>query len=209
MSEWLLPLQTLINDALRYDLAAEQKLSALAGKTMVLRVTEPELSISITIESDGFVFLQTGTLEPFDALVAGKGKDLFSVMRAQDRTAAMMTHEINIQGDTRTFFAIQDVLSHLDIDWEMAIGDKIGDLAAHVLADGLRFFAGIAKNHAESFSRTSRNFLREESHLFVPDTLWKVHTQAVQAVRQDVDRVAAKIRKLEQTVKAKNVEPKA
>ena len=209
MSEWLLPLQKLINDGLQYDLAAEQKLANLAGKTLVLVVTEPSFSISVSIESDGFVFLQSGKVEPFDALVAGKSKDLFAVMRATDRTAAMMTHQINIQGDTRTFFAIQDVLSHLDIDWELAIGDKIGDLAAHVVADGLRFMARLAKNHAESFARTSRNYMREESQLVVPDSLWQPHVQAVQAVRQDAERIAAKVRRLEQVLNARRSEPNA
>ncbi len=209
MSEWLLPLQKLVNDALQYDLSAEGKLAALSGKTLVLEVTEPAVSISVTIEADGFIFLQSGKVEPFDALVSGKSTDLFAVMRAQDRTAAMMTHQINIQGDTRTFFAIQDVLSHLDIDWELAIGDKIGDLAAHVVADGLRFFARMAKNHAESFSRTSRNFIREESNLVVPASLWQIHVQAVQTVRQDIDRVAAKIHRLEQAISKNDAESKA
>ncbi|MDX1342748.1 MAG: SCP2 sterol-binding domain-containing protein [Reinekea sp.] len=206
MSEWLMPLQTLINDALRYDLAAEQKLSALAGKTLVLAVSEPALTMSMTIEANGFVFLQSGTVDAFDARVSGKAKDLFAVMRAQDRTAAMMAHEIHIQGDTRTFFSIQDVLAQLDIDWEMALADKIGDLAAHVVADGLRFFGSIAKNHLASFSRTSRNFLREESGWFVQSSVWRTHTQAVQTARQDVDRIAAKIRRLEQQWQAKRSE---
>lgn len=209
MSEWLWPAQKLVNDALDYDLAARDKLQALAGKTLVLQVTEPSLAISVTVEKDGFVFLQSGVVEPFDAQVAGKAKDLFAVFRATDRTAAMMAHEIQIQGDTRTFFAIQDVMSHLDVDWEMAIADKIGDLAAHGVAQGIRFFGQMAKNHFESFQRTGRNYFREESQLFVPDSLWQSHTAAVTAAKQDVERIAAKMRRLEQLIKAKQAGPDA
>ena len=209
MSEWLMPLQKLVNDALQYDLSAEQKLATLAGKTLVLEVSEPSLTISLTIEANGFVFIQAEKVEPYDALVSGKATDLFTVMRAKDRTAAMMAHEIRIEGDTRTFFAIQDVLSQLDIDWGMALADKVGDIAAHVLADGLRFFGKIATNHAASFRRTSRNFLREESGWFVQDSIWRVHTQTVQKARQDVERLAAKIRRLEMQMASDQSEPDA
>ncbi|MEJ2044690.1 MAG: SCP2 sterol-binding domain-containing protein [Reinekea sp.] len=203
MSEWLFPLQKLINDALKYDLGAQTKLQALAGKTFVLKVTEPKMALSLNIESDGFVFVQPGEVTPCDALVSGKAKDLFAVLRAEDRTAAMMAHEINISGDTRTFFALQEVMAHLDIDWEMALGDKIGDLAAHVVADGIRFFGEITKNQFKSFQRTSRNFLREESGWLVPDSLWRAHRQQIQAVRQDVDRLGARLRKLQIQIEAR------
>jgi ubiquinone biosynthesis protein UbiJ len=206
MSEWLWPLQKLVNDALRYDLTASEKLTALTGKTLVLNVSEPNMAISLTVEHDGFVFLQSGVIEPFDAQVSGKATDLFAVLRSEDRTAAMMAHEINIQGDTRTFFAIQEVMSHLDVDWEMALADKMGDLAAHVVADGVRFFGQMAKNHFDSFQRTSRNFFREESGLFVQDSLWQSHTQNISRVKQDVERVAAKLKKLEQQLNARDAE---
>lgn len=196
MTGWLLPLQKLINDGLRYDLQASDKIAGLAGKTLVLQVSEPTLAFSVTIETDGFVFCEQGVREPFDARVSGRATDLFAVLRAEDRTAAMMAHSISIEGDTRTFFAIQDILSHLDIDWEMAIGDQIGDLAAHVVADGLRFFGRFARNQFESASRTGRNFLREESRWLVPQSLWQDHVQSISRVRQDTDRLQAKLNRL-------------
>lgn len=199
MSEWLWPLQKLINDGLEYDLPSKQKVAKLAGKTLVLETKEPNLSISVTIESDGFVFLQPEKVVPFDALVAGKTSDLFAVMRAEDRTAAMMAHQISIEGDTRTFFTIQEIMAHLDIDWEMALGDKIGDTAAHFVADGIKLFGSLLKNQITSFERTSRNYFREESQLFVQANLWQPHKDAVQQLRMDTDRLAAKIRKLAAT----------
>jgi len=60
MSEWLWPLQKLINDGLEYDLASKDKVGQLAGKTLVLETREPSIAISVTIEFDGFVFLESG-----------------------------------------------------------------------------------------------------------------------------------------------------
>lgn len=209
MSEWLWPVQKLVNDALTYDPIAQQKMVALAGKSLVLVVTEPKVAISVSIEANGFVFFQNGQIEAYDARVAGTAADLLAVLGATDRTAAMMAHQINIEGDTRTFFAIQDILAHLDIDWEMAIGDKIGDLAAHVVADGLRFLGGMARQHFASASRTSRNYWREESGLLVPSDLWQRHQSQVQTARNDVERVAAKISRLAQRLAAATADPGA
>lgn len=196
MSGWLLPLQKLINDGLQYDLAARQKIENLAGKTLVLQVTEPALAFSVSIESDGFVYCQSGIADPCDARVSGRATDLFAVLRAEDRTAAMMAHAITIEGDTRTFFAIQDVLSHLNVDWEMALGDRIGDLAAHAVADGLRLFSRVARNQFESVSRTGRNFLREESGWLVQQSLWHDHVQSIARLRQDTERFQARLQRL-------------
>lgn len=196
MSAWLLPLQKLINDGLRYDPVAQQKITALAGRTLVLEVTEPPVAFSVSIEADGFVFCEAGVAEAYDARVSGRASDLFAVLRAEDRTAAMMAHSITIEGDTRTFFAIQDVLSHLDIDWEMAIGDRIGDLAAHVVADGLRLFTQVARNQLTSLARSSRNFMREESGWLVPQSYWEDHVQSVSRLRQDSDRLQARLKRL-------------
>jgi ubiquinone biosynthesis protein UbiJ len=207
MSEWLWPVQKLVNDALAYDPVAHQKIVGLAGKTLVLVLTEPALAISLSIEANGFILFQNGQIDDYDARVAGTATDLLAVLRATDRTAAMMAHQINIEGDTRTFFAIQDVLSHLDIDWEMAIGDKIGDLAAHVVADGLRFFGGMARQHFASASRTSRNYWREESGLMVPSDLWQSHQSQVQAARNDVERIAAKINRFAQRLATATPDP--
>ena len=74
MSEWLWPVQKLVNDALTYDPIAQQKMVALAGKSLVLVVTEPKVAISVSIEANGFVFFQNGQIESYDARVAGTSR---------------------------------------------------------------------------------------------------------------------------------------
>ena len=103
MSEWLWPVQKLVNDALEYDLNASEKLQALAGKTLVLEVSEPSAAISVTVESNGFIFLQTGSVSPCDAQVAGKAKDLFNLFFYVDD---VIESEANLEAlTTPTFFA--------------------------------------------------------------------------------------------------------
>lgn len=200
MSEWLWPLQKLINDALQYDPSAQQKIASLAGKTIVLKVTSPDLSFSLCIENEGFVLLQAEEVHPFQARISGKASDLFAVLSAEDRTAAMMSHQIQIEGDTTTFFTLQSVMSHLDIDWELALGDRIGDMAAHLVADGVRFFGTVMQQQARSVDRTARNFLREESGWWVPTSLWSDHKRAVQTLRLDADRLQAKVKVVQQQI---------
>ncbi|HET8904322.1 MAG TPA: SCP2 sterol-binding domain-containing protein [Saccharospirillum sp.] len=207
MSLWLWPLQRLINDALRYDAQAQRRLARLAGHSIVLAMREPDITLVLFIDAGSEpdtaqITLATDPPVNADARVSGKARDLFSVLRAEDRAQAMMAHQIDIQGDTRTFFTLQEVMSTLDIDWEMALGDRLGDLPAHVLADGLRFFGGMAKAQGRSLDRTVRHFLREESQWLVPVSLWHEHTQAVHQARLATDRLGARIARLRQQIDA-------
>lgn len=193
MNEVLLPAQMLINRALKYDAPAQQKLVALGECVLVLTINEPSLSLSLVIESDGFVMLEPGAVEPCSARVSGKAKDLFAVLRAEDRTEAMMQHPINIEGDTRTFFGIQDVLAHLDVDWEMALGDKIGDLPAHVVADGARFMFGVAKNHVDSLERTRRHMKDEGIAFGSPAFVKTLSGKFAEKAKSDLEFVFGKL----------------
>ncbi|WP_108125718.1 ubiquinone biosynthesis accessory factor UbiJ [Saccharospirillum mangrovi] len=198
MSLLALPIQRLINEALRYDANAQRRLSELAGQSLVLVTREPSLTLALSIESGGDIQVVFAEPETVNARVSGRATDLFAVMRASDRTQAMMAHQIDIQGDTRTFFTIQSILSELDIDWELALGDKVGDLPAHWLAEGLRGLASWAHVQGRSTERTLRNYLREESGALVPNSLWQAHSQAVHDTRLAADRLAARLERLSQ-----------
>jgi len=201
MSLLALPLQTVINRALEYDPVARGRLTTLVGKTLMLETREPSLTLALIIDGDeqqARVLVDFSRPDEVHARVSGRASDLFVVLRAQDRTQAMMAHHIDIQGDTRTFFTLQDILSDLDIDWEMALGDRLGDLPAHVLADGLRFVGGMARAQSRSVDRTLRNFLREESGWLVPSSLWRQHAEQVHATRLATDRLAARVARLKQ-----------
>ncbi|GGX47317.1 ubiquinone biosynthesis accessory factor UbiJ [Saccharospirillum salsuginis] len=201
MSLLALPLQTVINRALEYDPVARRRLTTLVGKTLMLETSEPSLTLALTIDGDEHqarVLVDFSRPDEVHARVSGRASDLFAVLRAQDRTQAMMAHHIDIQGDTRTFFTLQDILSDLDIDWEMALGDRLGDLPAHLLADGLRFFGGMARAQTRSVDRTLRNYLREESGWLVPASLWRHHAEQVHATRLATDRLAARVARLKQ-----------
>lgn len=194
MSEWLLPLQKMINEALSYDAVAQAKLEQLGECSLVLALQEPNLSLSIVIERDGFVMIEPTAVEPFNAKVSGKAKDLIAVLKSNDRTEAMMSHPINIEGDTRTFFSIQDVLAHLDVDWEMALGDKLGDLPAHLIADGVRFAASVAKNQWSSLQRTKAHMAQEGIELSVPEQIQTQVLDTAKRAKDDIEQLAVKLK---------------
>ena len=203
MSLRIWPLQRLVNQALQYDPVARQRLAVLDGKRLVLAMREPSLTLSLVIEAPAGadstqVLISLDDMDECDARVSGRASDLLAVLQASDRTAAMMAHQIDIQGDTRTFFSLQEVLSGLDVDWEMALADRLGDLPAHWLADGLRLAGQMARNHGESLQRTLRNYGREESGLFVPASLWRHHTESVYQLRLAADRLQARVQRLQQ-----------
>ena len=77
---------------------------------------------------------------------------------------------------------------------------RIAYSAAHVVADGVRFFGTVMQQQARSVDRTARNFLREESGWWVPTSLWSDHKRAVQTLRLDADRLQAKVKLVQQQI---------
>lgn len=202
MSLLAMPLQAFINRALDYDPVARRKLGDLAGKNLLLEMTEPTLTLALDIEATSIadeprILVDFTRPANVSARVSGRAADIIAVLQATDRTQAMMAHRIDIQGDTRTFFKLQEILSGLDIDWEMALGDRLGDLPAHLLADGLRFLGGMVQAQVRSFDRTARNFLREESGWLVPSSQWREHGRQVHEARLATDRLSARVQRLE------------
>lgn len=205
MLKHLLPAaQRLVNASLHYDIGAQQRLLMLAGKRLQLSISEPSLELWVLITNTGKLELATASSEAADARIAGKARDLFAILQAQDQTAAMMAHAISVEGDSKTFLALQTIINNLDIDWEMALGDRMGDLPAHLLADGIKVAAGMVNNNLKSLQRSGRNFLREEVNLLVPASLWPPHTQAITALKQQTERLAAKLARLQQAHDASN-----
>lgn len=204
MSEVLLLGQLMLNRAFAYDPAGQQSLAGLAGKTIVLVVKEPSLLLALSVEQNGSVTLSLDEPSHSDARVEGTATDLLAVLRAKDRTAAMMAHEIKIQGDTRTFFTLQAVMSSLDIDWEMFLGDQIGDLPAHWIADGLRWFAKSLRHQLRSANRTATNFVREENDWLVKRPQWQNHLAQVQHAVQGLDRLNAKVQRVKRQLAARS-----
>ena len=190
-------LENLVNKALQYDPNARQQLSALAGQVFNIQVLQTDLEFWLRIEDDQIVFMTHWENEP-DAAITGTLANLVSVIRHEDKTQGLMEYNVKVAGHSQSLTKLQHIADQLNIDWEAALADVVGDLPGHLLADGVRQVHGFAQSVLGNLSRSSRNFIREESDWFAHPAVTEEFANDLSQLRLQTDRLEARIRRLSQ-----------
>ena len=136
-----------------------------------------------------------GELEP-DAVLQGSIIGMTG-MAFGDRERGLRSGVIEIIGDPVIARDFQRLLEHARPDLEEELSRFVGDLAAHQIGNAARFVADWGRRAVDTISLDVAEFLQEESR----DLPTRVETDefldAVDTVRQDTDRLEARIRLME------------
>lgn len=188
-------LQRTINFSLRYDPGTQHQLQQLQGKRICLRCTQPAQVCYLTFDG-GAVQLAGYSEDTVDCELAGGLSDLVSLIW-RDRQS--LAHSgVEVRGDVALLARLQSLIAQLDLDWEEAINDTLGDSAGHLLSQLLR---GQVQWWRQRFSEVPHwlpDYLSEELQA-TPSSfeLQRFYTQ-VQELQQDTERLQARLNKLQQ-----------
>ena len=122
-------------------------------------------------------------------------------MRATDSSEGarqLFSGNVRIEGDDQTAHRFSEALGGLDIDWEEQLSHITGDIAAHEIGRGLRALAREGKRIGRSSGDNLSEYLTEEARLLPHRFEVDDFLSEVDALRDDVERLAARITLLEQ-----------
>jgi len=105
---------------------------------------------------------------------------------------------VQIQGDAELARSYQQFFEQLNPDWEEAIAQRFGDVIGHRLSSaikGLRQW--LLQARADTAAMTG-DYLREESGLLITALELDDFLEAVDEIRDDTERLAARIAQLQQ-----------
>ena len=153
-SLFLSSMETVINRALPLDPVTEHKVKKLAGKTLAVHTTTPDIKATVIFSGDSIQifgdFANTNVTpgidgnhhnneQPADAVIEAPALSLASqALRNDDH---IIGSDIIISGDRELVQEIRNIVSSLDIDWEEPLSHFIGDVAAHQIGQiGRGFF---------------------------------------------------------------------
>jgi len=105
---------------------------------------------------------------------------------------------VQIQGDAELARSYQQFFEQLNPDWEEAIAQRFGDVIGHRLSSaikGLRQW--LLQARADTAAMTG-DYLREESGLLITALELDDFLEAVDEIRDDTERLAARIAHLQQ-----------
>lgn len=191
--------ETFVNNALSLDPVALKKINNLDGA--VFKVSIPPTSMSLTVHAcNGHLALSSNT-EKFadseiDVTIEGSPFSLSRLIFESDKNSLIRSGEIKLQGDAETAHQFQSLLSELNLDWESALADIIGDVPAHFFGQKIRQGASWGKQTQQSLTANIEEHLHEESRLLPNRIELQSQFAEIDSLRLSAERLEARLQKL-------------
>lgn len=192
--------EPVINRYLALDPEVLERLAVFEGRVIKLEITglggsDDHRSLFLFPGKSGLQ-LSTEHEGDVDTTLRGSPLALFKMSVAGNTADLLLKGEVEISGDTRLGHRFKKVLSEMDIDWAEPLSQWLGDELAWRMTETGRRLGRWGRNTVRSLSMSVSEYLQEESRDVVTETELEMFNQAVDELRDDVDRLEAKIASL-------------
>lgn len=192
-------LVSLVNKALSYDPATQNRLLTLAGKAILWRPeathTDGILLLISASEKTPQLSVQTAKADTqANVSLFGTPSALLGMLLNQEQSPQQVG--LRIEGDLRLLNEMKSILSELDIDWEAALASRLGDASAHNIGKILRKQYQHTKTSLQGLPSYIHDFLTEELRSCVSRTELQTFCDDVDILHGDCARLEARIDKL-------------
>jgi ubiquinone biosynthesis protein UbiJ len=111
---------------------------------------------------------------------------------------------VEIDGDVELGTQFQHIFERLDIDWEEHLSRLTGDIVAHQLGNTVRNLLAWGERSADHLGEDIADYLQEERDVLPVD--WEVEgfIEGVDTLRSDVDRIAARVKRLQRMLESED-----
>ncbi len=186
--------QSIINQALRYDAATAQKLAALAPKVLAIEITQPATTIYVQFGDQ--LRLMAHHEGDVQARLQGDLQAFINLASTQDKHAALMKSDIQIQGSSQLAMGLADAMSDLDIDFEAMLSQLTGPVVAHLVGKNLRRLSGWLKSSSEKLKQDTVEYVRDELQLAPHKLEGESRFTDIHKLKLDSERLEARINRL-------------
>jgi len=193
----MLLIETVINRYLALDPEMLTKLAKFSGKVIKIELSGIDKQFYM-FPGDRGIEIQTSSNADVDTTLRGTPIALFKMGVTSNAANMLLKGEVEITGDTRLGHQFKQAFSEMDIDWSEPLAELVGDGLAYQLQQASKNFVSWGKQSLQSVSLSVSEYLQEESRDVVTETELEIFNQNVDKIRNDVDRLEAKIKKLSQ-----------
>lgn len=184
-------LERSINRVLSTAAGGPQAIQTLDGK--VIEIHLQDLDVSVWAASNGRS-LRLSAVDPGrrDLRLAGRSSEMLKAA-LEGRASGHFPSEVTVEGDMDTARQVQQLLKAVDPDWEEALAGITGDTVARGLGQAARRGFGWGRETADALSRNLAEYLRDELRAVPDRSEVESFMDAVDRLRDDVERLAARI----------------
>lgn len=197
----LRPAATMINRQVGAKMPARELCSQLEDRIMALRVNDTALAVYLIV-ADGEVQLSNACDQEPDVIVSGSLISL-TKLASPNADTAIQHGDIDITGDVMIAQQFQKLLYYGRPDIEEELSSVIGDAAAHGLGVFFRGVSEWGRDARETMRQNVGEYLQEESRTVPTRDEVEEFRGKVDTLRDDVSRMEARIRLLENRRAAK------
>ncbi|MCH9644168.1 MAG: SCP2 sterol-binding domain-containing protein [Gammaproteobacteria bacterium] len=196
----LIGLEKAINGYCRLDQNTIDRLQSLEGKVIQCDITDWGAHLYILPHDHGMRLTKdhTGSV---DTTISGTLNGLMRVGCQKGSSTAATKNNVSITGNMQVAQSMQEILGKIDIDWEEHLSKLMGDSIAHQIGWRTRQVVSAGKGIADSFKQSLTEFLHHESRSVPTQKECDAFCQDVTHVKNDVERVEARINQLKQKMK--------
>ena len=191
----MLILESVINRYLALDPEMLDKLAQFDGKVIKLELTGINKTLYM-LPNDRGIQVLTEYEGSADTVLRGTPISLFKMGLVSNAANLLLKGEIEITGDTRLGHQFKNIFSQMDIDWSEPLANMVGDSLAYQIQKSGSKLGRWGKASAKSVSASFSEYLQEESRDVVTETELNIFNEAVDQLRNDVDRLQARINTL-------------
>lgn len=188
-------IQALVDRHVAGSPRARELLAALEGRRLHVRVKFTPWS-GAAAASDGRLQLSRHAEGTADVTITGTPLALMALSR-ESPMDVIRRGDVRLDGDGETGEKFQELLTLLRPDLEGELARVIGDVPAHGLASLASRVLGLGRNVARTQAQNAGEYLTHESRDLVPRAEAAGFLHGVDALREQVDRVAARVGALE------------
>lgn len=191
------------NGALALDPEVRARLGALTDKVIAVELLGVNIRLYFFPHAQGVQVSSQYAGAP-DTLLRGAPLSLLRLALSDAPSDALFAGGAELRGDTATGQAFQAILRALHLDWEELLARVAGDAVAHQAGRAARAASAQARHTARTLEDDVREYLIEEAGLLVDRDEVAGFLDAVDTLRGDADRLAARLRRMETTVTGKD-----
>lgn len=191
----LTPLENVLNRNLAESPSARARCRRLEGRVLAVHVLGVPLSVYFRSLGDTMSVTLTHEGRP-DAVLTGSAIGLAGIIGTRPESG-LRSGSVRIEGDAEVAQSFRDLLKSVEPDVEEELSRVIGDVAAHQVGNIARGALEFGRRAATTLAENLAEYLQEESRDLPVRTEVEEFIDAVDDLRDDVDRAEARIALIE------------
>lgn len=201
---WKVPagraLEAALNSALALDPETRAALRPLAGRRVALQLDGPPLALQVRVDGERLV---VGPVDAADAPDLSVRSSLGGVMALLPRLLGTAPGDdvppvgrMQMSGDADLARRLQRLAERFDPDWEAPFAAVLGDVVGVQVARGVAGALRQARITGHELASSAAEYVTEESRDVVARAELDAFLEDVDALRDDVERAAARVARL-------------